>query len=783
MSSTRAITLGMGYDTLEGAGGMPKGIGAITKILSPIVDDDIVKLPSRLEHDFPSSRVYKSQASSTPQIEMEETGYDIHLITNYTDLSKALGLTGATFAMHPAAVSLETKLLKEVELTEESLCLLITTQSVTKIKHISHNSTLTHDAKALLKMSQSNFIEVYGDEYVSEIRYGKKLYALIKFVKATKAQLNKMKVELKGNLGAIGKVKIGIEEQKNQRSKCTIADIKLDFSGVRMNTPDIGCDIDKLLLFIAEYNKKDNLTPNTIIGFSTKPYVTACLSGYEDLTEEIKKVEKISKNHAQRKESKEGKEELSLEYTQGIVTVASQLRWRIKKARFLLEECNHCYQRLRYMIPMIEKLFTGLKEIHFKNKAHQQVLNITKQLLTNANQLSESISIITQKIYEHKVNPDILRKIVINIKYKAFSSEIDNDKRKIEFESLRETEIYDELGVLIRSIAHQIESVLSVFDITCQGLSTNIGSIAPNRQYVRLSKLPDIGARVLWQIDFHDKESKHEDVQNIKFNLSIEKVSNNCFMQYCCFCVRSCELERHFNILHGDSFLLKMQPQDRINIQFVNPDNAQRKDFTIKAQVKGLEIFDLTNFRSSTIWEAKSDDKIDVEPLPDALQPKAFCFSMNGLVITPIPKTMPSPLSLESKHDFDEIENDERAISLKLPRPDSPVSPFIFSTNLFSQSQSIKRNKPPIFKNSEFDSKHSMVLHSSSFSSTNGSALISSLSSALLSSRSVSRPIMHPLSSSSFLNSSLAPSSSSRSLSREKTIIHPLNISSSKGSL
>jgi hypothetical protein len=636
MSNIRAITLGSGYDTLKGE---PMGTGAI-KTMTSHDDKNHIKDDSTLTSGpgfllSQSAQVLFERSDTPPAIETERTEYEITLISDYVELSKALnlqfGLTGAL--IKSPSVSLEAGFLKKIELSKQTLSLLITSKTVTKVKHIAPDAKLTPAARQILKESPHSFFNTYGDGYVTEKQYGKVLLAMIKYSNTNKTELNEIKSILKGSLTNLGtsnssspkfkpgtEIKINIEDQLKKTTKNTIIDIKLDYAGVKTpEPPAVGCDIDKLLKFIAAYNNPANLKPDTIIGFATKSYTTVCTPFYDDFNNHRPIISHVTHDISHPTPSHTTKHEYLPEQTIASIQAAQLLTDRINRARSLLVKCDICYQRLRLIIPTIENLAAGLKKISFTHEADKEKVIIIDQLLSNAQHLEESISLLIQKIYEHKLEPYMLNKIIKNDSIREQSHEISN--------ALEEHSISDKLIQLINLISREINYIESTIDTFSQNLSAEIANISPTTAYFHLARLPSTGATVLWKINFPGSDKNNES-PHIKFNILIKKINNSHCLSTAWTALRSWHTD-YYDISHGVETRLKIFPQDRVKIQFTDRRYRRRRDFKITAHIIGPQAFELSNSRYATTWVTEALNRIQSRSIPTELSPTAFYF-ING---------------------------------------------------------------------------------------------------------------------------------------------------------
>ncbi|MBV8802656.1 MAG: hypothetical protein JO131_06775, partial [Gammaproteobacteria bacterium] len=366
MSNVRGITIGIGYNTLEGA---PKADGAIKEIESAH-ESELNIFPNRikrqeLKHDNTSKEYELLKTPSSFSIPTKQTHYTMSLVKNYKELSQELEFyTGLAGGFYNVESSLEGKFLNKIKLTDEKLALLIKSQTVTDIEHISKNAKLITSARKILKNNLSNFVEAYGDSYVTDIPRGKILYAAIIYKNTSLSELNEIKAVFEGNLSALGinktsgiEAKLNIEKKLNEIKKSSIIDIQLEFSGVNIDAPAIGTDVNKLLQFIEEYNNQKNLQPGVIIGFYTKPFVTACTSFYPEIIQEEGKLSNNEKN------------EYSTDETSLAMEKAILLQTRTKHARSLLKKCDDCYKNLKFIIPTMEKITQYIKNSIFENES------------------------------------------------------------------------------------------------------------------------------------------------------------------------------------------------------------------------------------------------------------------------------------------------------------------------------------------------------------------------------------------------------------------------------
>jgi hypothetical protein len=780
MAHIRAIILGMGYDTLQGPGGTPKAAGAIMKMSSGSDNekDPPLRPVNRRLHELKYEVI-----QTPPRIPTHTSRYEMSLVTNYKELSQALGIECGLTGSFYADASLEARFFKRVELSQQTLSLMIRSETIKDVKHIALNGKLIPAARKLLKENLLNFIAMYGDSYVSEISYGKKLYAIIKYTNISRSELSEIKTMLQGHLNALGAplidqktgvdLKITIEKKLSKINKNTIVDIQLDFAGVTIDAPDIGSDIDKLLLFIGEYNKTSNLKPDTIVGFSTKPFVTACSSFYDDFIKEKKSLFKVSGLLY---------DEHSFAETDATIEKARLLSRRITRVHTLLKQCDDCYKSLKFILPNIEKIVKGLNESVFCKESDAKKFISIKQLLTSTQQLLESTILIAEKIYENRVNPIDLFKIIYNHSNKSKFQDIDSKIRLLE-EETNEKIVYDQIYQLLQKISQEISNVEADIAKQIFNLSVEIANISPNSPPFHLARLPNEGATILWKIHFKNEDKKIEN-NPIKFNLLTKKINDNNCITIGCGKLKSWRIEpEHRDISDGSSTRVKLQPQDQIKIQFLNRRNKSRTDFSIKAYITGPQIFDIENSRYARTWLSHTSNDIEIKPLPTDLQPSAFSLTLEDLQESPnSTSTMLNSLSKESlskmttkvsSNPFEELlkeegEDEDDDFMSHFPSNKSSRSP------LFTSSSQSALSKPSLFTSSSDSSMTQGILSPCEIISN--SSLSSSSSSTMLDSKLFSTITR-------LSNISQYSTSTFEIENKEPTIrLHPLRMSHSRGS-
>ena len=324
------------------------------------------------------------------------------------------------------------------------------------------------------------------------------------------------------------------------RLKHFISDIHIECVGVDLELPSSCSSIDDLFKFMDQFNRAK--TMDAPIGFTAEPYVTI-----------------LSTRNA------------------------AELSKQIKMIRPLLLEYDKAYNKIRLIIPTIEKLVAGIHHFQLNDEIGQAKLKRIQNLLKQANEYKKNLEDLILEINLNKIDlttiPEILsKKIILDIPIQTpTKNESEDDQLSADFHK-KQFYVYDQLNSILKLYTSGINELEIDVDNIAQQLIAEIARIIPNEIFTL--NLPLAGTHVRWEILNNPMKS---------FDI-LAKDPARCFARF---------FPLHKNIGNGmqikmsaSDYLLKIAPHDTSN-------------FEIVASVIGIQALDPNLLRFSTSWVTK----------------------------------------------------------------------------------------------------------------------------------------------------------------------------------
>lgn len=552
MSSNRLMfSLGDGIDSITG---LHKGRGIITSKETKLSDMILPLTPPKKELPAIEDKdIKRSPDNKLTPIMSGDTQYDISIVSDYTDLYQALDLkTCLTATISPSNLSSESALFKKAKLSKQAVSLLI------KGKHIGFVYMMPPDAKISpeyidnLVKRRSTFLEAHGDEYISQIMVGKKIYALINFANTSKEEALQIKQTLEAKLAS--KVSLSAKGllESNTAVKHTLTDISLEFSGVELGLPSMASTIEGLFTFIDQFNKAEII--GSPIGFVSEPYVTLLP-----------------------------------------VREASDLAKQMAMVQGLLAEYDRNYNKIRILIPSIEKLVYGVRYFQIEDDPSKDNIDRLQNFLDTANKFKKIMEDLILEISLNKSDltclPEKLNdKIILDIPPPLTKQdELDDDSKSSEVHK-RQYVVRNQLNAILKLCAEAINNMESEMDIISRKLVAEVVRITPADDHVHIN-LPPSGATIRWDI-LNNEEKNDGGIHS--FNIKIKDTSKF---------ISSYSI-LHKRIASGMETKLNITPHHRLKIL---PDN--KCDYVIVGSIVGLQALDPAIPRHSTSWIGKKWQK------------------------------------------------------------------------------------------------------------------------------------------------------------------------------
>lgn len=521
--------------------------------------------------------------SSSPEkpasIQSGDTQYEIVIVTDYTDLYQALDLnTCLTPAIiGSTSVSSESLLFKKAKLSKQNVTLLIKGKKVGVVETMPPDVKVSQECIDNLTNRRSTFIEAHGDQYVSQVMYGKIIYALISFANTNQEEALQIKQSLEAKLALHVKLNVGPSYLKTITTKQTLTDISLEYSGVELGLPCMASNIEDLFAFIDQFNKAGLI--GTPIGYVAEPYATL-----------------IHKREA------------------------AELSTQMTMIQGLLSEYDRVYNKIRILTPSIEKLVQGVSHFGLEDT----ILSHLQDILVTANKFKKMMEDLMLGISLNKTDltnlPEKLTEnITLNIPPVLINQEgLDDDTKSFNFHK-RQYDVRSQLNTILKLCAEAINNIeLEVDNLSRQPIA-EIVRITPAMDHVHLH-LPPGGAMIRW--DIFSKEEKSNDGLH-SFSMKV-KDPKKCLSTYTTI---------YEHIASGMEKKLNVTPSQRLKI-IPHGEN----DYTIIGSITGLQALDASIERHNTSWGKWQSSKF-TEPSkqnPNFINMQTFSKSYASFFSTPI---------------------------------------------------------------------------------------------------------------------------------------------------
>lgn len=513
MSGNRSVfLLGDGVDSLTGA---HKGRGIIS---------------------------YNPSEMKSNQVTSGETQYNVVLINNYSDLYNALDLNvSLTAPINPSnSISTEASLFKSAQLSSQTVSLLVKGKGIDYVQMMPHDARVDQSYVDAMKNNPASFIQSHGDEYVSQVMYGKKIYALINFKNTSKEDVIQYKQTLEANLqGNINGQANGNYSSKSNVQN-TVSNINLEYAGVTLQPPAVTSSVDDLFTFINTFNKtQSNGCP---MGFVSEPYATIMFSP-----------------------------ESAALYDQSVVV------------KSIISKCDQLYNQTRFLLPTLIMLYNGVT-YYQQQKSNPDLFAQIKQLLSSANQYQGLLEAVMLEISINRFDlTSIPDKIVNQLKLKIPSKTV--EAKSMQSFNVNQFSIYNQLNTFVQKYTDLIQTIeLSANEIS-RKLIAQISKVSSVNEKFSLN-LPAGGASVRWDIVPSTSASTDH------FDL-VMATPGKVFKSW------TSDTMLFRNIVNGMEIKMNVQPSDQLKIKTDTNENI-----SVVASVCGLTAFDPLLPRAKTEWIA-----------------------------------------------------------------------------------------------------------------------------------------------------------------------------------
>lgn len=565
MSTNRIVfSLGDGFDSITGA---HKGRGIIS--FKGETPDSMQS--SAKDENAGNERKSFNRPRAWVQVASGDTQYDITLITNYQDLYQALDLkTSLSASTISGSGSSEIALFKKAKLSKQTVSLLIKGSKIGYIHVMPPDSFIDKAHIETLEQRPATFVESHGNEYISQVMYGKKIYALINFENTNQDEVLNIKQSLEAKLANDVEASIKNLYDKQSTIKHMISDINIEFTGVDLGLPSMGSNINDLLDFINQFNKAPLI--DAPIGFVSEPYATILP-----------------------------------------IRGASELSKQIAMIHPLLLKYEHLYNRIRTVIPTIEKITSGIRYFKLDDEPCEKKAKHIYDLLTLANEYKTTLEDLILEINLNKIDlstiPEKLsKKVTLDIPKSSMplidKSETD-DQMSAAFHK-KQFYIYDQLNTIVQLYTTVITELEANINNISQQFVAEIARIKKADGYFDLN-LPPSGATTHWEIINKNENKLLTDVTS--FNLAKMTSYYSIFYSH---------TPIYKDIHNGMDIKIMVQPNDHLKI-VANGDG----DFEVVASIVGLQALDSNIARHTTGWIAKVLSNVknkNQEKLPKAIE-------------------------------------------------------------------------------------------------------------------------------------------------------------------
>ncbi len=526
------FSLGDGIDSITGA---HKGCGIIIPQASNTHDKPILSEKASLIKKFVDTQ-------STP-IQSGDTHYEVSIVSDYSDLSQALDLKAyLTTSISQNNVSYESELFKKAKLCKQNVTLLIKGKKIGFVQTLPPDTKASEECMDHLIHRRSTFVEAYGDKYVSQVMYGKVIYALINFVNTNQEEAIQIKQTLEAKLASHINLSAPASYTSSTTKKHTLTDISLEYSGVELGLPGVASSIEDLFAFIDQFNKAELI--GTPIGFVSQPYVT--LIHMRESAELSKQMDMIQS---------------------------------------LLSEFDKIYNRNRILIPSIEKLVYGVRYFYLEDSISKYDIHRLQEFLDTSHKFKRIMEDLMLEISLNKTDLTCLPEkltdhITLDIPAPLSNQENLDDDKKSSNAHHRQYYVRSQLNTILKLCTESISNMESEIDIISRQLCAEVVRITPTDDHVHLN-LPPGGSVIQWTI-FSD---------NIhSFSLKV-KDTKKCISSYATIYER---------IASGMEEKLNITPSQRLKI---TPHG--KGEYVIVGSIVGLQALDPSIPRHATSWKSK----------------------------------------------------------------------------------------------------------------------------------------------------------------------------------
>jgi len=409
----------------------------------------------------------KYQRSKVPKnmIKSGDTQYDVSIVGDYTELYQALDLKASMNASAgPSNLTLESTIFKKARLSKQSVSILIKGKMIDDVNIMPSDVIISKEHKETLKKRRGTFVLANGDEYISQVMYGKKIYALINFVNTSKEEALHIKQALEAKLSessapaAGATARVGVDN--NSQVKKTLTDISIEYSGVNLGLPSVATNIEGLFSFIDKFNKAP--ISGSPIAYVAEPYVT------------------IIQNRE-----------------------AAELANQISMVQSLLANYDEVYNKIRLVIPSIEKILVGARYFQLLGKDAKKNIFELEEYFTYATYYKKIIEDIMAEIIFSKTDltnmpAKISKRIILDIPKLDEKKYSDDDQQSSDFHK-RQFKVKNQLVTIINKCASKIREIEANVDMLSRQIIAEVVSVTQDDDHFQIN-LPPSGAVIRWDI-------------------------------------------------------------------------------------------------------------------------------------------------------------------------------------------------------------------------------------------------------------------------------------------
>ncbi len=477
-------------------------------------------------------------------IQSGDTQYEVVIVSDYTDLSQALDLNACITpaALGPSNLTSESLLFKKAKLSKQNVTLLIKGKKIGSVQTMPPDAKVSPECIDNLVNRRSTFVEAHGDQYVSQVMYGKIIYALINFTNTNQEEALQIKQSLEAKLTSHAKISAGPSFLKNTSTKQTLTDISLEYSGVELGLPGVASNIEDLFAFIDQFNKAELI--GTPIGYVSEPYATL-----------------IHKREA------------------------AELSKQMTMVQGLLSEYNKIYNKIRILIPSIEKLVEGVQYFDLKDSDIDRLQDI--QVTANKfKRIMEDLMLeISLNTTDLTCLPEKLTDtITLDIPPPLTDQDNLNDDTKSANAHQRQYMVRSQLNSILKLCTEAISNMESEVSVLSRQPIAEIVKITSDDDHVHLLELPPGGAVIRWDI-LNKEEKIHDGIHSFSIKVKDPK---KCMSSYATIYER---------IASGMEKKMNITPSQRLKIATHSKD-----DYIIIGSVTGLQALDKSIARHHTAW-------------------------------------------------------------------------------------------------------------------------------------------------------------------------------------